>query len=252
MSADYTVVHSRDFPMETSMRVKLLICLFTLMTAACTDETGDRPVSGGQSEAVVFEAGPRLSQCSGISITRTQSAAKLTAAGVEVRRSSCGTDGMLYPTVCGAGTDNILLHDIPAASVAAAQAAGFGLVDSLQHWRRSECPQYLHAIEVAQGSTDCAQTRNRVIAIEEAARPDDRFVLLDQAGTCADASYRQLLFGDDGDDLLCSNADSIAGPRKSCAVRARAAMFDIILANLDRPDLGLGSAYYVSQVYPAN
>jgi hypothetical protein len=223
------------------------------MAAACTDETADPPpVGGGQAEAVVFEPGPRLSQCGAIAITRTQSAAKLTAAGIEVRRSSCGHDGMAHPTVCGAGTGELLLHDIPATSVAAAEAAGFGSVDRLPNWKRSSCPQYLHAIEVAQGSTNCAQFRNRVLYIQDAMRPDDLVALLDQAGMCADASYRQVLFGEEGDTVLCSNADSIVGPRKSCAVAGRRAMFDIILANLAAPDLGLGSGYYVGEVYPVD
>jgi hypothetical protein len=77
-------------------------------------------------------------------------------------------------------------------------------------------------------------------------------VLLDQAGNCADAGYQQVLFGDTGDDVLCSNADSIAGPRKSCPAAAHEGMFETILANLGKADLGLGSGYDVRQIYPGD
>ena len=91
-----------------------------------------------------------------------------------------------------------------------------------------------------------------MLQIENAAKPDERVILLDRAGVCADASYEQVLFGDAGDDVLCSNGDSIAGPVKRCPETSRAGMFDVILANLDRSDLGLGSGYNVTQVYPGN
>lgn len=236
------------------MRMRLLSCVLCLAAVACMDDGASPPPSPGIDEVVVFENGPHLAQCAPPAITRTQSAAKLTSAGIEVRSSSCGIrEGVAYPTVCGAGTGEILLHEIPASSLPEAQAQGFARADDLdQGWRRTACPQYLHAIEVAQSSTACAQTRNRVLSIQNNLQPDERVILLDQAGTCSDAAYRQVLFGSAGDNVLCSNADSIAGPQKSCPVPSREAMFDTIVANLDRPDLGLGSGYTIGQVYPAD
>jgi hypothetical protein len=170
-----------------------------------------------------------------------------------VRRSSCGhIEGIFYPAVCGAGTGELLLHDIPVEHLSAATAAGFQSTDNLDEWRRDACPQFMHAMEMAQASTSCAEIRNRVLLIHDALHPDDRLVLLDQAGNCADAGYQQVLFGDAGNNVLCSNADSIAGPQKSCPVPAHAGMFDTILANLDKADLGLGSGHSVSQVYPGD
>jgi len=235
------------------MRMRLMLGVSGLAAAACMGEGATSPPSEpGVDEVVVFEGGPHLAQCAPPAITRTQSAAKLTSAGVEVRSSSCGyMEGVVFPAVCGAGTGEILLHVIPASRLADARAKGFAPADELEHgWRRASCPQYLYAIEEAQASTSCAQTRNRVLFIQDNLRPDDRVILLDQAGTCSDAAYRQVLFGKDGDDVLCSNADSIAGPHKSCSAPSHAAMFDTILANLERPDLGLGSGYRVDQVYP--
>lgn len=235
------------------MRTRLMVGVFGLAAAACMDEDRISPPSApGIDEVVVFESGPHLAQCAPPAITRAQSAAKLTSVGVEVRNSSCGhMKGVAFPAVCGAQTGEILLHVIPSSRVEDARANGFAPAEDLaQGWASASCPQYLHAIEVAQASTSCAQIRNRVLLIQDNLKPDDQVVLLDHAGTCADASYRQVLFGKDGDNVLCSNTDSIAGPRKNCSVPSRAAMFDTILANPDSPDLGLGSGFRVDQVYP--
>lgn len=238
------------------MRHGIMFSLLAVVLAGCAEEDELAPPSQpGIGEVVVYEAGPHVRQCEGPVITRTQSAAKLTRAGIEVRRSGCGhVEGVAYPAVCGAGTGEILLHDIPSSHLETARAAGFEDADKLNDpgrdigWRRGKCPQYLHALEVAQSSPECAGIRNRVVRIQSNASPDQRVVLLDQAGHCADAAYRQVLFGADGDNVLCSNEQTIAGPRKSCPVPAFAAMFDIILDNLGEDDLGLGSGYYVSQL----
>lgn len=229
------------------------ILLLSLVTAACTDEGDGAPIRvPGIGEVSVYEPGPHVRQCDNAMITRTQSASRLTQAGVEVSHSSCGfIEGIAYPAVCGAGTAQILVHDIPAGSLAAAEAAGFKPTAALEQWRRDKCPQYLHAVEVAQETTSCTDLRNRVMVIQGSADPEQRWALLDQAGACADASYRQVLFGgDEGAEVLCSNADSIAGPQKSCPSAAFAALFETIVANLDKPDLGLGDGYLVNQVYP--
>lgn len=233
------------------MRATVMLSVLGIALAGCGEEGAPPRQAPGLEEVVVYAAGPRLAQCESVAITRTQSAAKLTAAGIDVRRSSCGyIEGRLHPAVCGAPTGEILLHDIPASSLEAARAAGFEAADELEEpgggtgWRRAECPHYLHAIELAQATTSCAETRNRVFSILGSGL---RFSLLDQAGMCADAGYQQILFGDAGDNVLCSNADSIAGPRKSCVAAAHAAMFDTILANLDEDGLGLGAGYQVTR-----
>jgi hypothetical protein len=213
-----------------------------LALAACKDD----------GTVVVYEFGPHLAQCSPPAITLAGSAAKLTDAGIQVLQSSCGfLEGVAFPAVCGAGTGELLLHDIPAASVVAAEAAGFVRASTIsgEGWRRGNCPDYLPVIELAQQTAACAQIRNRVIQIQDALHPYGRMMLLDQAGNCADAGYRQILFGETVNVQLCSNADSIAGSQKSCSATGRAAMFDTVLANLDEEDLGLGSGYHIRLVY---
>ncbi len=238
------------------MRAKVTAAalLLALAATACTEDEGTPDRLPGTDVATVFESGPHRAQCAPVAVTRRQSAARLTAAGVEVLASQCGIiENLMFPAVCGAGTPQIIVHEIPRGSLAAAQAAGFASTDSLTQWRLDRCPVYLHAIEVAQETTSCVESRNRVVLIQSGGNPDQRWVLLDQAGACADASYRQVLFGgQDGDEVLCSNAESIAGPQRDCAAKGHAAMFDTILANLDDEDLGLGAAYNIAQVYPAN
>jgi hypothetical protein len=85
----------------------------------------------------------------------------------------------------------------------------------------------------------CADIRNKLYAI------DDVLVLSNQAGNCADASYSQVLYGTSIKEVYCRNHDSIAGPVKRCDVAIYQDLFDIMIANLDKPDLGLGSTHSV-------
>lgn len=234
------------------MRTTLVpVLLAAVATSGCIKDKDTPPWAPGAGAVIVFEHGPHVAQCEPVAVTRTQGAARLAAAGVPVKRSSCGLiEGVMHPSVCGAPTSEILLHEIPEEGLEKAEGVAFHSTATLDDWRVSSCPQYLHAIEVAQETTSCVDVRNRVISLQSNTNPDERLVLLDQAGHCADASYRQVLFGEDGEKTLCSNADSIAGPQKSCAVPARAALFDTILANLDQPDLGLGNGWSLRLMYP--
>jgi len=51
--------------------------------------------------------------------------AQLTAANVEVRSAACGTDGFLYPAICGVPDGRIGIFEISPAQAEAAAAAGF-------------------------------------------------------------------------------------------------------------------------------
>ena len=89
----------------------------------------------------------------------------------------------------------------------------------------------------------CARSRNQLYVI------DQKMVFWDTADYgCADASYAQTLFGATPKEVLCTASDSIAGPRTSCADTASRTLFDTILKNLDKADLGLGSAHKVEPV----
>ena len=89
----------------------------------------------------------------------------------------------------------------------------------------------------------CSEISNRLFLI------DGQQVFWDRAGDCPDASYSLTLFGSTVDNRLCYLHDSIAGPVRDCRDDRYQDMFDTIIANLDEPDLGLGSEHTV-QVIP--
>ena len=91
-------------------------------------------------------------------------------------------------------------------------------------------------------AASCANLRNRMFVI------DQKQVIWDKAGSCADASYELVLFGNTTKNVLCSSADSIAGPKTSCTDTQYRSMFDLISKNLDKADLGLGSGHQVQQL----
>src|SRR5262245_55882724 len=88
----------------------------------------------------------------------------------------------------------------------------------------------------------CADQRNRLYLI------DARLVFWDRRARCADASYAQTLFGRTVDDVLCRSQDSIAGPRKDCRDERYRALFETIIVNADRADLGLGPTHGVRPI----
>jgi len=88
----------------------------------------------------------------------------------------------------------------------------------------------------------CADLHNRLYVI------DQQYVFWDRSGRCGDNSYAYGLYGKNPDTLLCSQADSIAGPRTSCTDDKARALFDVIVKNLEPSDLGLGSGHKVEPI----
>lgn len=113
---------------------------------ATTGDTAEQPSTEPVQPAVrpeeliwVFEArGNR--QCEGGGTTLEESSGKLAGSGVEVQESHCGarTDRM-YPSVCGGGTGDILLHLVRKQSLDAALELGFDPADQVQY-QRGDCP----------------------------------------------------------------------------------------------------------------
>ncbi len=91
--------------------------------------------------------------------------------------------------------------------------------------------------------TSCADVKNRLFVI------DDRLVFWDRESRCADAAYARTLYDRKPETVLCHLMDSIAGPQRSCSGgELFTIMFDTILDNLDKPDLGLGPEHTVVPV----
>ncbi|MBI3712487.1 MAG: hypothetical protein HY253_05920 [Burkholderiales bacterium] len=93
-------------------------------------------------------------------------------------------------------------------------------------------------VELAQ-TASCNNLKNRMFVI------DQKFVFWDKAGSCSDSAYAQTLYGNTAQTTLCTNADSIAGPRFNCADKENESLFKTILQNLEKADLGLGKAHQV-------
>jgi hypothetical protein len=102
-------------------------------------------------------------------------------------------------------------------------------------------PQWKPFIESARGAY-CADVRNRLFLI------DDAMVLWDRAGRCADNGYQQVLYGRTPGEVLCSSSDSIAGPMKRCEAPSYAEIFEVMIAHLDTPGLGLGPEHKVERL----
>lgn len=102
-------------------------------------------------------------------------------------------------------------------------------------------PDLAPFIELAK-RTECADLRRRLLVI------DERFVLFDRAGNCPDNGYSATLYDQSIDHVLCTVHDSIAGPMSRCEDQSYSHDFEIMTNNLDKPDLGLGSARTVRNV----
>lgn len=129
---------------------------------------------------------------------------------------------------CGGGVETPAMHD---------QQASPGVV--VGEPAPGTTPVSTELFARAARAEACAGLRNRLFLI------DGKRVFWDRAGNCADNSYAQRLYGATPDALLCSAADSIAGPRVACSDESARVMFDTIRANLDRADLGLGRDHKV-------
>jgi len=88
----------------------------------------------------------------------------------------------------------------------------------------------------------CSDIRNRLFVIDQV------LVLADHVGSCSDAAYSEVLFGNAVDDVLCVNEDTIGGPVKSCTDPSYEELFDTIITHLDEPDLGLGPKHTVQRL----
>ncbi len=91
-------------------------------------------------------------------------------------------------------------------------------------------------------NADCSGIRNNLYVI------DNNLVLWDRAGNCPDNSYSQTLYGRNIDQVLCKHFDSIAGPQTLYNDVRYKDLFDTVIANLDKPDLGLGAGHTVKPV----
>ncbi|RMX07968.1 hypothetical protein D8I35_02250 [Corticibacter populi] len=102
-------------------RFFLVVCCAGL--AACGSVGGQAPQSPQGHAEVVKPLGSR--QCEGGGSTLEQLQVQLAGAGVRVLAAAQGSDGRMYPAVCGAPDGRVGVFTIPAGQVDAAANAGF-------------------------------------------------------------------------------------------------------------------------------
>jgi hypothetical protein len=95
---------------------------------------------------------------------------------------------------------------------------------------------------MAREAQDCAQNRNRLFLI------DRTLVFWDMDGDCPETYYTQALFACTVDDVLCWEFGTLSGPRRVYADSSYREMFETILSNLDRGDLGLCPSHEVRRI----
>lgn len=80
-------------------------------------------------------------QCKGGGTPLSAMMRQLSDGGIPVLDVSCGTDGRMYPAVCGAADGRIGILAVPEARVAAAKTLGFLPLSSLPEARKTMCPK---------------------------------------------------------------------------------------------------------------
>jgi len=88
---------------------------------------------------------------------------------------------------------------------------------------------------------NCADMRNDLYVI------DNQMVFWAKEGACPDASYSYILYGKNTQSIFCTRGDSIAGPMMHCYNTSYQSIFQTIVNNKSKKDLGLGPSHTVQQ-----
>lgn len=118
------------------MRKLLISVAAGVMLTGCTNV--ERPAT--EPRINVYKYVGSL-QCKGGGTPLSAMMRQLSNGGIPVLDVSCGTDGKMYPTVCGAADGRIGIFAVPEARVAAAKALGFSPLSSLPEASRTVCPK---------------------------------------------------------------------------------------------------------------
>ena len=114
------------------MRFAMTCLSAALLCAGCGG--GD---DGGDTVEVFKSLGSM--QCTGGGSTPEALRGQLSGAGVAVVATSCGSDGLAYPAMCGAPDGAIAIFEVPASQLQAAQSLSFAPLSSAPAARKSAC-----------------------------------------------------------------------------------------------------------------
>lgn len=115
----------------------LTLAAAPMVAGASGQQPAPAPGQAASAVSVYLSLGSRQCQEGGRTVSEVQKL--LTDAGVRVLSSSCGTDGMAYPAVCGAPDGRIAILEVPADQVEAARKAGFSLLSQRPRAQRQPC-----------------------------------------------------------------------------------------------------------------
>ncbi len=80
-------------------------------------------------------------QCSGGGTSLATMMRQLSDGGIPAMNVNCGTDGRMYPAMCGAPDGRIGILEVPGAKVSAAAALGFAPLSNLPEASKTACPK---------------------------------------------------------------------------------------------------------------
>ena len=115
---------------------KLLISLAAIMALSACANLEHAPTATGVS---VYKYVGSV-QCRGGGTPLATMMRQLSDAGIPVLDVSCGSDGRMYPSMCGAADGRIGVLQIAAANVSAADALGFAPLTRLPDATKLVCP----------------------------------------------------------------------------------------------------------------
>ncbi len=107
------------------MNIRLIILVSTLFLAACPKESVTLDDTVIEADFLVF-ADREVRQCESDGMLPAESAQILIDGGLDVIQTTCGFQtGVEYPTVCGAKTADIIVHQIRSVNLPDAEKLGF-------------------------------------------------------------------------------------------------------------------------------
>ena len=110
------------------MDTRFVTCAGALLLAACDGDGGGFAAPG---DGLVFQDRGSI-QCQSDGMTPEESAQTLIDAGIDVLNSTCGyRTGVAFPSVCGAPTGEILVHQIRGVNIEHAVQLGFADIETL-------------------------------------------------------------------------------------------------------------------------
>ena len=116
---------------------KVLIVIGTALTLSACADLGRVAARPGVS--VYKYVGSRQCEDGGTPVEKMMR--QLSEAGIPVINVHCGTDGRMYPAMCGAPDGRIGILEVPESKVSAAAALGYAPLVNLPEANRTVCPK---------------------------------------------------------------------------------------------------------------